>query len=119
MRDSRQFIQVSQLYLFLRYIYVNRRIDLLGEIMKTDMKKDAMLHLRVSSAALEKIKQFADDKGLSQSEFCLNAILAAIGEDLEKPVIDNVLTRLAVLEANMYQRLTVIESQLHHQSSVH
>jgi len=80
--------------------------------MKTDMKKDAMLHLRVSSANLEKIKRFADDKGLSQSEFCLNAILAAIGEDLEKPAMDNVLTRLAVLESKVHQRLTDIELQL-------
>lgn len=71
--------------------------------MKTAMsgKKDAMLHLRVSSANLEKIKEYADSQGLSQSEFCLNAILAAIGEDLEKPTMDNVLTRLARLEARL------------------
>lgn len=64
-------------------------------------KKDAMLHLRVSSANLEKIKQYADSLGLSQSEFCLNAILAAIGEDLEKPAMDNVLARLAAIEARL------------------
>ena len=64
-------------------------------------KKDAMLHLRISSANLEKIRQYADGLGLSQSEFCLNAILAAIGEDLEKPGMDNVLTRLAAIEARL------------------
>jgi len=71
--------------------------------MKTLMaeKKDAMLHLRVSSATLEKIKEYADSLGMSQSEFCLNAILAATGEDLEKPAMNSVLARLAVLEARL------------------
>jgi len=75
--------------------------------MRTAMsgKKDAMLHLRVSSANLEKIKEFADSQGLSQSEFCLNAILAAIGEDLEQPSMDNVLARLARIEARLEKQL--------------
>lgn len=61
-------------------------------------KKDSMLHIRISTTDLEKVKCYADNLGMSQSEFCLNAILAAIGEDLEKPAMDNVLTRLAALE---------------------
>lgn len=68
--------------------------------MKTAMatKKGSMLHIRIREEDLDKIKQYADNLGLSQSEFCLNALLAAIGEDLEKPAMDNVLTRLATLE---------------------
>ncbi len=74
--------------------------------MKTAMadKKDSMLHIRISSTDLEKIKSYADNLGMSQSEFCLNALLAAIGEDLEKPAMDNVLTRLAALERIVFQQ---------------
>lgn len=74
--------------------------------MKTAMaqKKDAMLHVRISSGDLEKIKTYADNLGMSQTEFCLNAILAAIGEDLERPAMDNVLTRLAALERVVFQQ---------------
>lgn len=74
--------------------------------MKTAMaqKKDAMLHIRISSADLEKIKTYADNLGMNQTEFCLNAILAAIGEDLEKPAMENVLTRLAALECIVFQQ---------------
>lgn len=86
--------------------------------MKTDMKKDAMLHLRVSSANLEKIKRYAEDRGLTQSEFCLSAILSAIGEDLEKPALDSVMSRLATLEKETRQSLNAIQSQLH-ELSVH
>ncbi|HBE32641.1 MAG TPA: hypothetical protein DD990_15310 [Cyanobacteria bacterium UBA11368] len=67
-------------------------------------KKDAMLHIRISSSDLEKIRQRAESLGLTQTEFCLNAILAAIGEDLEKPVMDSVLTRLAALERVVFQQ---------------
>lgn len=74
--------------------------------MRTAMaeKKDAMLHLRISSSNLEKVKQYAENLGMSQTEFCLNAILAAIGEDLEKPAMDNVLTRLAALERAVFHQ---------------
>jgi uncharacterized protein (DUF1778 family) len=73
--------------------------------MKTTMsdKKDSMLHIRISSTDLEKIKGYADKLGMTQSEFCLNALLAAIGEDLEKPAMNNVLTRLAALERIVFQ----------------
>lgn len=65
-------------------------------------KKDSMLHIRVSESDREKIKNYADKLGMTQSEFCLNALLAAIGEDLEKPAMDNVLTRLATLEKAVF-----------------
>jgi uncharacterized protein (DUF1778 family) len=73
--------------------------------MKTLMAttKDSMLHIRISSDDLDKIKQYASNLGMSQSEFCLNALLAAIGEDLEKPAMNNVLTRLAALERAVFQ----------------
>lgn len=67
-------------------------------------KKDSMLHIRISSSDLEKIKAYAENLGMNQSEFCLNALLAAIGEELDKPAIDNVLTRLAVLENAVFEK---------------
>ncbi|MEL6163692.1 MAG: hypothetical protein AAFR37_08000 [Cyanobacteria bacterium J06628_3] len=72
--------------------------------MKTAMatNKDKMLHIRISESDLNKIRSHADNLGLTQSEFCLNALLAAIGEDLEKPAMDNVLTRLAALEKAVF-----------------
>ena len=72
--------------------------------MKTAMatSKDKMLHIRISESDLKKIKNHAENLGLTQSEFCLNALLAAIGEDLEKPAMDNVLTRLAALEKAVF-----------------
>jgi uncharacterized protein (DUF1778 family) len=76
--------------------------------MKTVMsqKKDAMLHIRISSDDLQKIKDYVENIGMNQSEFCLNAILAAIGEDLEKPAMDNVLTRLNKLENRVFVGLS-------------
>ena len=65
-------------------------------------KKDAMLHIRISSSDLEKIKAYSEKLGLKQAEFCLNAILAAMGEDVEKHTMDNVLTRLATLEKAVF-----------------
>ncbi|MDF5717183.1 MAG: hypothetical protein PUP93_25775 [Rhizonema sp. NSF051] len=67
-------------------------------------KKDTMLHLRISSTDLEKVRQYAEKLGMSQSEFVLNAVLAAIGEDLEKPAMENILTRLAALEKVVFQQ---------------
>ncbi len=67
-------------------------------------KKDTMLHLRISSADLEKVRQYAEKLGMTQSEFVLNAVLAAIGEELEKPAMENVLTRLAALERVVFQQ---------------
>lgn len=61
-------------------------------------KKGKMLHIRVSDKDLERIKSFVGNLELSQSEFCLNAILAAMGDDLEKNAMDSVLNRLAMLE---------------------
>ena len=70
------------------------------------MAKNSMLHIRVSDSYLEKIKNFAESQGMSQSEFCLSAILAAIGED-QKALIENFLTRLAKLEKTVYQNQQV------------
>lgn len=76
--------------------------------MKTAMatNKDKMLHIRISESDLNKIKNHAENLGLTQSEFCLNALLAAIGEDLDKPAMDNVLTRLAALEKVVFNSMS-------------
>ncbi len=70
-------------------------------------KKDTMLHVRISSTDLEKVRLYAEKLGMTQSEFVLNAVLAAIGEDLEKPAMENVLTRLAALERVVFQQSLV------------
>lgn len=86
-------------------IWVNRRVEIYRDTVMAD-KKDSMLHIRISSGDLEKIKKYADDLGMNQSEFCLNALLAAIGEDFEKPMIDNVFARLTHLERVVFQQST-------------
>lgn len=63
--------------------------------------KDAMLHIRVKPSQLKKIKEIAEIQGLSQSQFCLNAILSAIGEDLESPVTEGILARLQMVESQL------------------
>lgn len=65
--------------------------------------KDAMLHIRIASEDLEKIKTYAEQHGMSQAEFCLSAIFAAMGDEVKEPVLENVMTRLAALERVVFQ----------------
>ena len=69
--------------------------------------KDAMLHIRVSSELLDKVKSEAKNVGMSQSEFCLNAILTAIGENLDTAGMDNVMLRLKKLESLVHEKIAV------------
>ena len=92
----------------MRYIRGKDKIEIQTVIhigfWKMADKKDTMLHVRISSAQLEKVKDYASNLGMSQSEFVISAILAAIGEDLEKPAMDTVLSRLAALEKVVFSQ---------------
>ncbi|WP_269320995.1 hypothetical protein [Fischerella sp. PCC 9605] len=41
---------------------------------------------------------------MSQAEFCLSAIFAAMGDEIKEPVLENVMTRLAALERVVFQK---------------
>ena len=69
--------------------------------------KDAMLHIRISSELLDKVKDEAKSAGMSQSEFCLNVILSAIGESLDPAGMDNVMLRLKKLETLVHEKIAV------------
>lgn len=68
-------------------------------------KKNTMLHIRISTDDLERVKDHAAKLGLPTSQFCLKVILAALeGEELDIDSVDNILTRLSALEREVFSK---------------